>query len=49
MNSAVLATTTHRKLEKVFDEIDTQVKDQIINKCRIKMAPRELYNVRDPL
>ena len=48
LNSAVLATTTHRKLEKVFDEIDTQVKAQIINKCRIKMAPRELYNVRDP-
>ena len=48
LNSAVLATTTHRKLEKVFDEIDTQVKAQMINKCRIKMARRELYNVRDP-
>ena len=48
LNSAVLAATTHRKLKNVSDETDTQVRDQIVNKCRIKMVQRELYNVRDP-
>ena len=47
LNSVALTTTTHRKLEKVFDGTDTQVKAQMINKCRIKMVQRELYNVRD--
>ena len=48
LNSTVLTTTTHRKLERVSDGTDTQVKAQMINKCRIKMAQRKLYNVRDP-
>ena len=48
LNSAVLATTTHRKPENMFDETDTQVSAQIINKCKLKMVQRELYNVRDP-
>ena len=48
LNSAVLATTTHRKPERVFDGIGTQVRAQMINKCRIKMVRKELYNVRDP-
>ena len=48
LNSAVLTSTTHRKLERVFDETDTQVMTQMINKCRIMMAQRELYNVKDP-
>ena len=47
LNSVALTTTTHRKLEKMFDGIDTQVKAQMINKCRIKMVQMELYNVRD--
>ena len=49
LNSAVLATTTHRKPERVSDGTDTQVRTQMINKCRIKMAQRKLYNVRNPL
>ena len=48
LNSAVLTTTTHRKPERVSDGTDTQVKAQIINKCKIKMGQRTLYNVRDP-
>ena len=48
LNNTALATTTHRKPEKVFDGIGTQVKVQMINKCRMKMILRELYNVRDP-
>ena len=37
LNNVVLATTTHRKSESV-DETSTQVRAQMINKCRIKMA-----------
>ena len=47
LNSVALVTTTHRKPKRVFNGIDTQVKAQMINKCRIKMVQRELYNVRD--
>ena len=43
-----LGTTTHKKLESVSDGTGTQVRAQMINKCRIKMTQRELYNVRDP-
>ena len=48
LNSAALATTTHRKLERVFDETSTQVVAQMINKCKIKIVQKGLYNVRDP-
>ena len=47
LNSAILATATHRKLKKVSDETSTKVIAQMINKCRIKMVQEELYNVRD--
>ena len=49
LNSAALATTTHRRLKEVSDGDGTQVGAQMINKCRVKMTQRELYNVRDPL
>ena len=49
LNSAVLATTTHRKPKRVSDGTSTQIRVQMTNKCRIKMVQRELYNVRDPL
>ena len=48
LNSAVLATTTHKKSKRVSDATDTQVKTQVIDKCRTKMVQRELYNVKDP-
>ena len=48
LNSATSVTTTHRKPKKVSDGIGTQVRSQMINKCRVKMVQRELYNVRDP-
>ena len=32
LNSVVLATTTHRKLKRMSDGTDTQVKAQMINK-----------------
>ena len=48
LDSVVLATTTHKKLERVSDRTNTQVRLQMINKCRIKMGQKEIYNVRDP-
>ena len=48
LNSAVLTTITHRKPERVSDGTSTQVVVQMINKCRIKIIQKELYNVRDP-
>ena len=47
LNSVALATTTHRKPERESDGTNTQVKAQMINKCRIKMVLRKIYNVRD--
>ena len=48
LNSIALATTTHRRLERVSDGISTQVMAQMTNRCRIKIVQEELYNVRDP-
>ena len=36
LNSIALTTTTHSKPEKVSGGTGTQVKAQLINKCRIK-------------
>ena len=47
MNSETLVTTTHKKPEEVFDGTDTQVISQTIDKCRVKMIQRELYNVKN--
>ena len=44
LNNAALVTTIHRKLKRVSDGTSTQV----INKCRVKMIQKELYNARDP-
>ena len=48
LNSAALANATHRKLKKMSNETGTQVRTQMINKCRIKMVQKGLYNVKDP-
>ena len=48
LNSAALATTTHRNLERVSDRTNTQVVAQMFNKYRIKIVQKELYNIRDP-
>ena len=49
LNSEVLATTTHRKLGEMSDGTGTQVISQTIDKCRVRMIQRELYNVKNPL
>lgn len=48
MNNAALAATTHRKVEGVSDGTSTQVKVQIINKCKAMMASRRLYKEGSP-
>ena len=47
LNSAALATVTHREPERVFDGTGTRVRAQMINKYRVEMVQWELYNVRD--
>ena len=49
LNSETLATTTHRKPEEVSNGIGTQVISQTIDKYRVKMIQRELYNVKNLL
>ena len=48
LNSAALATITYRKLKKVSDGTGTQVRAQMINKFKVKIAQKEIYNGRDP-
>ena len=49
LNNEALATTTHKKPEKVSDGTSTQVISQTVDKCGVKMIQREIYNVRNPL
>ena len=43
VNSVALVTTTHRKMGGMSDGTDTQVKVQMINKCKALMTSRRLY------
>ena len=43
VNSVTLATTTHRKMGEMSDGTGTQVKVQMINKCKVLMTSRGLY------
>ena len=43
VNSVALATSTHRKMGGMFDGTGTQVKVQMINKCRVMMTSRGPY------
>ena len=48
LNSATLATTTHRRPEGVSDRTSTQVATQMIDKCRMKRVQEGLHNRKDP-
>ena len=48
LNSVVLSTTTHRKPNRVSDGTNSQVVAQMIDKGKIKIVQKELYNVKDP-
>ena len=47
LNSATLATATHRELGKVADGTSTQARVQMINKWRVKMIQKKIYKVED--
>ena len=47
VNSVTLATTTHGKMGEMFDGTCTQVKVQIINKCKVLMTSRVQYKRRE--
>ena len=47
LNSVTLANATHRRPGKVADGISTQVRVQMINRCRVKMSQKGLYKLRD--
>ena len=46
-NSVALATTTHTKIGEMSDGTGTQVKVQMINKCKALMTSRGLYKRRE--
>ena len=45
-NSVTLASATHRKIRKMYDGISTQVKVQMVNKCKVLINLRRLYKRR---
>ena len=47
LNSVALANATHRRPGKVADGTSTQVKVQMINRCRVKMSQKGLYKLKD--
>ena len=48
LNSATLTIPTHKRPEGVSGGINTQVVVWMINKCRIRIVQRKLYNTRNP-
>ena len=48
LNSAVLPATIHRGLKGVSDGIGTQVGIQMINKCKVQIIRKELFNMEEP-
>ena len=48
LNSAALVVVTHRGFGKVADKTSTRVMSCTINKWRVKIDWKEVYNVRDP-
>ena len=48
MNSAALVAATHKGFEKVADGASTRIMTCMINRWRVKIDWKEVYNVRDP-
>ena len=42
-----MATTTHRKIGEMSNGTGTQVKVQMINKCKVLMTSRGLYKRKE--
>ena len=48
LNSTALAAATYKKLKEVSNGMGTQVGIQVINKCKVQMIRKDLYNVEEP-
>ena len=48
LNNIVLVAVTHRRLGKASDGTSTKVVARIINKLRVKINQKRLYNERVP-
>ena len=48
LNSAALVAATHREFGKVADGTSARVMTCMINKWRVKIDWKKVYNVRDP-
>ena len=48
MNSAALVTATHRRFEKAADGTSTREVTCMINKWRVGIKKKGIYNVRSP-
>ena len=49
LNSAALVAATHRRFGKAADGTSTRVMTCTINRWRVKIDWKEIYNGRDPL
>ena len=49
VNSVTLANATHRKIKWMSDGTDTQVRVQMVNKCKVLINLRRLYKIRKSL
>ena len=49
LNSTTLASATHKGVIGVSDGTGAQVDAQMINKCKVEIIIRELYNVVESL
>ena len=47
LNSAALTAATHKGLKWVSDGMGNQVGIQVINKCKIQMIRKDLYNMEE--
>ena len=48
LNSAALVAATHKGFGKVTDGMSTRVRTCTINRWKVKIDWKEVYNVRDP-
>ena len=47
LNSATLATATHKELTRVSDRTGAQVGVWMINKCKVQMIGKDRYNIEE--
>ena len=48
MNSVALTAATYKRLKRVSNGMGAQVGLQVINKCKVQMIRKNLYNIEKP-